>query len=215
MLLQPLARHPDAYLHRPGGPVHVVPTSCGSGLVFSRFPCVFLVLVTVPPGSGSPAASSLLPGTSTVVHTHWPFTFSQPAGGAGLAANAGAAVATIIMAATRAAVINKLMRLITLCILSLPHPPNGLALKPSQVRCVFAGAGRVVCASTSSYKQASCPLPVHEYFVSPNLGSSLPSPSRSPFSQKTKPATGPLVPCSRLHHWLPLSLVPIFTGQSS
>src|SRR5215204_2037243 len=129
-------------------------------------------------------------------------------------ANAGAAVATSIMAAIRAAAINKLVRLITL-FLSLPHPPNGLALKPSQVGCEFAGAGRVVCASTSSYKQASCPLPVHEYFVSPNLGSSLPSPSRSPFSQKTKPATGPLVPCSRLHHWLPLSLVPIFTGQSS
>ncbi len=48
----------------------------------------------------------------------------SPGSQGGGAANAGTAVATIIMTAIRAAVINKLMRLITLCILSLLHPPQ-------------------------------------------------------------------------------------------
>src|SRR5919112_2998125 len=75
------------------------------------------------------------------------------------AANDGAAVtdsATTNMAASVSIKIMRFMRYF----LSLSHPPNGVPLKRCQVGCEFAGAGRVVCASTLSYKQASCPLPL-------------------------------------------------------
>src|SRR5215213_2222955 len=121
-----------------------------------------------------------------------PRSLVQPSGA--LAANAVTALND--RATTRRAVNASIMVMRFIFCVSFSYPPNGVHLKRCQVGCEFAGAGRVVCASTSSYKQASCPLPVHEYFVSPNLGSSLPSPSRSPFSQKTKPATlDPLVLC--------------------
>ena len=63
------------------------------------------------------------------------------------AAIAGMAVAANIITAIRAAITNKLMRLITLypfCTASTLR----LALKLCQVGCEFAGAGRIVCAST-------------------------------------------------------------------
>src|SRR5215217_8390624 len=93
--------------------------------------------------------------------------------------------ATTNMAATVSIKMMRFMRYL----LSLPHPPNGIPLKRCRVGCEFAGAGRIVCASTFSYKQASCPLPVHKYFVSPILASSPPSSARLAFLKETKPAT--------------------------
>jgi len=52
---------------------------------------------------------------------------------------------TVRATTRRAATVSiKMMRFMRY-FLSLPHPPNGLWLKPSQVGCVFAGAGRIVC----------------------------------------------------------------------
>jgi hypothetical protein len=63
-------------------------------------------------------------------------------------AKAGAAVATIIMAIIRAAVINKLMRLITLYPFLTTSPQRFMSQAVSGRMCEFAGAGRIVSAST-------------------------------------------------------------------
>src|SRR5215218_3261768 len=107
------------------------------------------------------------------------------------AANDGAAVTVSATTSIAASVSIKIMRFMRY-LLSLPHPPNAVPLKRCQVGCEFAGAGRVVCASTFSYKQASCPLPVHEYFVGPILGSSPPSSARFHLlKEQNRPLVGP------------------------
>src|SRR5215217_2999221 len=73
-------------------------------------------------------------------------------------ANAGAAVATIIMAATRATTINKPMRLIKLHPFPT-HLPNGVSLKPCQVGCGLRGLG-VLCVPlplATNKRPAPCP----------------------------------------------------------
>jgi hypothetical protein len=115
-LVQPLARHPLAYLHRPGGPSHLVPVPCGVGLKFVLFPCVVVVVVVVPPGSGSPAALPLLPGGSSTSQTTLPWTFLQPcaSASAGLMANAESALterAATIKAANATIIIMRFIKL--------------------------------------------------------------------------------------------------------
>jgi hypothetical protein len=125
---------------------------CGSGssstFWFLQLPCVsevvtfapFCVVIVHVPGSWAPSGS---PG---------PLCSGGGLGFAG-AANAGPAKPAIAIVATnKAAVTNKLMRLITLYPF-LTTSTNGLALKPSQVGCVFAGAGRVVCAFLEQNKR--------------------------------------------------------------
>ena len=157
-LVQPLARHPLAYLHRPGGPVHSVPVPCGSGLKFSLFPCVVVVSVVVPPGVTF-AFSSLLPGKSWVVHTHWPRVLLQSSSGS-LSAAANAERALTDRAATRKAANATIiiMRFIYSVSFTYTHP-TPMKLKVHWIECEFAGAGRLVCA-LPSYKQAFCPLPL-------------------------------------------------------
>jgi hypothetical protein len=162
MLLQPLARHPNCYLHRPGGPEQEVPVPCGSGLKFVVFPCVVVVVVVVPPGSGSPAAFPLLPGGFSVVQTTLPWTLLQP-GGRSCAPNAERAL-TDRAATRKAANASIMMMRFIFCVSFIYTHPTPMKLKVHWIGCEFAGAGRFVCASTSSYKQASCPLPVRFLF---------------------------------------------------
>src|SRR5215211_2444272 len=84
-----------------------------------------------------------------------PRSLVQPSGA--LAANAVTALND--RATTRRAVNASIMVMRFIFCVSFSYPPNGVHLKLRQVGCEFAGAGRVVCASTFSYKQASCPLP--------------------------------------------------------
>src|SRR5829696_7259201 len=73
-------------------------------------------------------------------------------------ANAGAAVATIIMAAIRATTINKPMHLIKLHPFPT-HLPNGVSLKPCQVGCGLRGLG-VLCVplpQATNKRPAPCP----------------------------------------------------------
>ena len=90
-----------------------VPGSCGAGLKLSGLPWVWVSVVV-------PTPAWLLPGPSNVVQLTVPCVLVQ------LSAS-GAAKATGAQSATtkRAAAINKLMRLITLYFLSIPHSPSG------------------------------------------------------------------------------------------
>src|SRR5215210_2728883 len=137
MLLQPLARHPNCYLHRPGGPEHWVPVPCGSGLKFVVFPCVVVVVVVVPPGSGSPAALPLLPGGFSSLQTTLPWTLVQPAGRS-CAANAERALTD--RAATRKAANATIiiMRFIFSVSFAYTHP-TPMKLKVHWIECEFAG----------------------------------------------------------------------------
>src|SRR5829696_4595426 len=118
----------------------------------------------------------------------WPCGSLPPPFTCVILANDGAAVTVSATTNMAASVSIKIMRYL----LSLPHLPNGVPLKRCQVGCEFAGAGRVVCASTFSYKQASCPLPVHKYFVGPILGSSPPSSARFHLlKEQNRPLVGP------------------------
>jgi len=90
-----------------------LPGSCGAGLKLLVLPWVWVSVVV-------PTPAWLLPGPSNVVQLTVPCVLVQ------LSAS-GAAKATGALSATtkRAAAINKLMRLIKLYFLSIPHSPNG------------------------------------------------------------------------------------------
>src|SRR4028118_1250768 len=61
------------------------------------------------------------------------------------------------------------------------------------VGCEFAGAGRIVCASTQLQTSVR-PLPIHKTFVGYSLGSSPLSSSRSPLPKQNRPPLGSFDP---------------------
>src|SRR5829696_1359044 len=105
----------------------------------------------------------------------WPCGSLPPPFVCVILANDGAEV-TVSATTNMAASVSITMMRFMHYLLSLPHLPNGVPLKRCRVGCEFAGAGRLVCASTFSYKQASCPLPFR-FLCRYNLGQPPPFPS--------------------------------------
>src|SRR5215204_4539110 len=76
--------------------------------------------------------------------------------------------------------------------------------------------GGWACLYRSVISQNKRPAPCPSDFFESNLAPSPPFPSRSPFpTTKKRPLRITMIQSSRLHHWLPQSQVPIYTGQSS
>ena len=92
---------------------------------------------------------------------------------------------------------------------------TGLSAVPPKelVECLFAGAGRS-CMGVHSQNKRPAPCPSEFFESSPSLITSLPF-SLSVFQNKNRPLRITLIQSSRLHHWLPLSQVPILKGRSS